>query len=127
MPMLRAHLETKLPGSRDRKVATLEAMTHKAAGHRTSLATSVRRPVTVGFLVGFLVTVPATFLTLMFNWAERVSDFVVPSTFLLHPLSSYMVDWHGALNMGLASLVNGLVYGIAATAVATLVWCVRRR
>ncbi len=102
-------------------------MTHKAAGYRTSLATSVRRPVMVGFLVGFLVTMPATFLALIFNWAERVSDFVVPGTFLLRPLSSYMVNWHGALNMGLASLVNGLVYGLAATAVATLVWCLRRR
>lgn len=99
-------------------------MTHKTLASERGLA-RIRRPSMAGFVVGFLVTVPATFLALMFKWAEKASDFIVPSTLLLRPLSPYMADWHGALNMGLASLVNGVVYGLAA-AVAALVWFARR-
>lgn len=112
---------------RFRHAATLGPMSRDRADHRSDRAARRRRPFVVGFLIGFFVTVPATFLALLFNWAERASDFIVPSTFLLRPLAPYMANWHGALNMGLASLVNGLVYGLIAAAIAALVWLTRAR
>ena len=92
-----------------------------------SIAVQLRRPLVVGFIIGFLVTVPMTILALMLNAAEWASDFVVPGTLLLSPLSPHMADWNGALNLGLASVANGLVYSLVVGAVAAPVFIARRR
>ncbi len=91
------------------------------------MAVQLRRPLVVGFVIGFLITVPMTILALMLNPAERASDFVVPGTLMLSPLSPHMADWNGALNMGLAGVANGLVYSLVAVAVAAPVFIARRR
>jgi hypothetical protein len=66
-------------------------MTRKTAAE--SRRARGRRPFGVGFLVGFVVTVPATLLALMFSWGERLSGFLLPGTFLLRPSPS-MADGH---------------------------------
>jgi hypothetical protein len=86
----------------------------------------LRRAILIGFVVGFVVTVPATVLALIFGWAELLLGYVVPGGLLLRPLAPYMADWPGAVNMGLASVANGLVYSLVAAAIALLVWPRRR-
>ncbi len=86
-----------------------------------------RRPIVIGFLVGFGIAIPATFLALLFNWAEPLLPIVVPGQFLVRPLSGYMEHWHGAVNMGLVSLSNGLIYGLIAGAIAKLIRVARGR
>ncbi len=61
-----------------------------------SIPVQLRRPLVVGFIIGFLIIVPMNILALIFNAAERASDFVVRGTLLLSPLSLHMADWNGA-------------------------------
>jgi hypothetical protein len=80
-----------------------------------------------GFLFGCLVTVPTVFLALMSNVSERLLPVLVPGSVLLRPLSSTMAEWPGLVNVGLTVLVNGVVFGLAGTAVAAVVALARRR
>lgn len=94
---------------------------------RSNRPTHIRRPILIGFLVGFGVAIAAPFLALLFNWAEPLLPIVVPGQFLVRPLSRSMEHWHGAVNMGLISLSNGLIYALVGVAIARLVWVARRR
>ena len=76
------------------------------------------RPFVLGFLAGFLVTVPAVMLALLFPVAERLMPVVTPGVALLRPLSSALAVWPGGVNMLLGSLANGLVAGLLVAAVA---------
>jgi hypothetical protein len=77
-----------------------------------------RRAFALGFLTGFLVTVPAVVLALLFPLAERWMPVLTPGVALLRPLSSAMAGWPGGVNMLLGSLANGLVVGLLAAGVA---------
>ena len=79
-----------------------------------------RRAFVLGFLAGFLITVPTAMLALLFPVAERLAPVLTPGVALLGPLSSSMADWPGGVNMLLGSLANGLVMGLL-VAVFTLV------
>ena len=96
---------------------------------RASSLMTARRPAAIAFVVGFLVTVPAAFLSLLFTWAEALASVVVPGAFLLRPLSPAMANWHGAVNMGLLSVANGLVFGLIVFAIAAgrSAWRARKR
>jgi hypothetical protein len=87
----------------------------------------MRRPIMVGFIVGFVIAIPATFLALLFTWAERLLPVVVPGRFLVRPLSRYAEHWNGAVNMGLVSIANGLSYAVIAAAIAGVVLVARSR
>lgn len=75
-------------------------------------------PFVLGFLAGFLVTVPAVMLALLFPVAERLMPVLTPGVALLRPLSSAMAGWPGGINMLLGSLANGLVAGLLVAAAA---------
>ena len=77
-----------------------------------------RRALVLGFLAGFLITVPAVLLALLFPLAERLLPVLTPGVVLLRPLSSAMAGWSGGVNMLLASLANGLVVGLLVAVVA---------
>ncbi len=80
-----------------------------------------RRAFVLGFLAGFLVTVPAAMLALLFPVAERLLPVLTPGVALLRPLSSAMAGWPGGINLLLGSLANGLVVGLLVAAVALVV------
>jgi len=79
-----------------------------------------RRPFVVGFVIGFLVTVPAIMLALAFPVWETLLPFAVPGGLLLRIWGSAMADWPGLVNVLLACLANGLVYGMVAQAGAAV-------
>jgi hypothetical protein len=66
-----------------------------------------------GFVLGFLLPVPAAIAALLFPWAERIAPWLTPGLVLLRPLSDSMASWPGGVNMLLASLVNGLAFAAA--------------
>ena len=78
------------------------------------------------FAVGFLITVPVTFLALLWPVFETIAPVLTPGVALLRPLSSSMAQWPGGINLLLASVANGLVYALAASAVALLAPGARR-
>jgi hypothetical protein len=79
------------------------------------------RAFSLGFLIGFLVTVPAVILALLSPLGERLQPFLTPGVALLRPLSSAMAGWNGGVNMLLASLANGLAGGALLAALALAV------
>jgi hypothetical protein len=85
-----------------------------------------RRVFLVGFLVGFVVTLPAALLALVATWAEAALPWVVPGLLLTRPLAREMQDWPGAVNIGLAAVANGLVYGLVVLIVVTVLQRLRR-
>lgn len=86
-----------------------------------------RRAFLLGFLAGFLVTVPAAVLALLLPLGEKLQPFLTPGVALLRPLSSAMAGWPGGVSMLFASLANGLVVGLLVAAVALLAGDVQRR
>ena len=92
--------------------------------HRSSVARRrpfPRRAFVLGFLAGFLVTVPAVVLALLLPVGERLAPVLTPGLALLRPLSSAMAGWSGGVNMLLGSLANGLVVGLLLAAAALVV------
>jgi hypothetical protein len=85
-----------------------------------------RRPLRRAFVIGFVITVPAVFVGLLVPAAEKIIPFVTPGTLLLRPLTPWINLWPGAVNMLLASTVNGLVFGVLASCIALLQSRVRR-
>ena len=79
------------------------------------------RPFVLGFLAGFLITVPAAMLALLFPLAERLAPVLTPGVALLRPLSAAMAGGPGGANLLLGSLANGLVVGVLLAAVALVV------
>jgi hypothetical protein len=77
-------------------------------------------PFVLGFAAGFLVTVPAVVLALLFPVGERLMPFLTPGAILLRPLARQMAGWPGGANMLLGSLANGLVAGLLVAAVALI-------
>ncbi len=101
-----------------------EASTTQA---RSSRARRSRRFASWGFLVGFLVTVPATLLALVSATGEALKPYVVPGTWLLEPLTDAMADWPGLVNILVGAVANGLVYGAVATTIGTVIGASRHR
>lgn len=79
-----------------------------------------RRAFVLGSLAGFLVTVPAVVLALLFPLGERLLPILTPGAWLLRPWSSALAGWSGGVNMLLASLANGLVMGLLAAVAARM-------
>ena len=86
-----------------------------------------RRFASWGFLVGFLVTVPAVVLALVSATGEALKPYLVPGAWLLRPLTDAMADWPGLITILLAAVVNGLVYGAVAATVGTVTGASRHR
>ena len=80
----------------------------------------------LGFVLGLLVTVPAVFFALLSPVGEAVLGILTPGSLLLKPLTDVMASWPGLLNVALVAVANGLVYGLAATALVSVVSAVRR-
>jgi hypothetical protein len=80
-----------------------------------------------GFIVGVAITVPATFFALLSHAGETLHPYLVPSTELLGPLSDVMATWPGLVNMGIAAVVNGVIYAAGVGALTTLLAMLRRR
>jgi hypothetical protein len=96
---------------------------HGPGGHRSR---SAFRPFLVGFLIGAVLTVPAAVLALIFTWAEVALPWVVPGLLLTRTLVPFMQNWPGAVNLAVAALANGMVYGLVALAVVAAVRLARR-
>lgn len=86
----------------------------------------LRKPFVVAFVIGFLITVPVTFLALLLPVFEDVAPVLTPGAALLRPLSSSMADWPGGINLLLGSIANGLVYAVVASAAVLLARVARR-
>lgn len=80
----------------------------------------LRGPFAVAFGIGFLLTVPVVVLDLLFPAAEPLAPLLTPGVALLRPLSSVLTSWPGPIDMLLASVANGLMFGAVAAAVALL-------
>ena len=80
----------------------------------------------LGFVIGLVVTVPAIFFALLSPVGEAVLGFLTPGSLLLRPLTDAMATWPGLLNVALVAAANGLVYGLAATVLVSVVSAVRR-
>jgi hypothetical protein len=77
-------------------------------------------------VLGFVVTVPAVFLALLSPVGEAVLGILTPGSLLLKPLTNVMATWPGLLNVGLVAVANGLVYGLVATVLVSVVNAFRR-
>ena len=86
----------------------------------------MRKLFLVAFAVGFLITLPVTFLALLLPTFETIAPVLTPGAALLRPLSSAMAQWPGGFNILLASVANGLVYAVAASAVVLFARRARR-
>lgn len=86
----------------------------------------LRSPFAVAFGIGFLLPVPVVVLGLLPPAAELLAPLFTPGVALLRPLSSVLASWPGPVNMLLASVANGLVFGVVAAAVALLLGRRRR-
>lgn len=80
----------------------------------------------LGFVLGLVVTVPAVFFALLSPVGEAALGILTPGSLLLRPLTGVMASWPGLLNVALVAVANGLVYGLVATALVTVVRAVRR-
>ena len=80
----------------------------------------------VGFVLGLVVTVPAILLALISPVGEAVLGILTPGSLLLRPIADAMASWPGLLNVALVAVANGLLYGLAATALVSVVSAVRR-
>lgn len=80
----------------------------------------------LGFVLGLVITVPAIFFALLSPVGESVLGILTPGSLLLKPLTNVMATWPGLLNVALVATANGLVYGLAATALVSVVRAVRR-
>jgi hypothetical protein len=73
-----------------------------------------------GFVIGAVVLVLAAFISLLFDVPEWLQDLLTPGALLLSPLADAMADWPGLVNVGLAAVANGAIYGVIAVAVAAI-------
>lgn len=80
----------------------------------------------LGFAIGAVVTVPAIFFALLSPVGEAVLGILTPGSLLLKPLADVMATWPGLLNVALIAVANGLVYGLAAVVLVTVISAVRR-
>jgi hypothetical protein len=80
----------------------------------------------LGFVLGLLITVPAVFFALLSPAGEAVLGILTPGSLLLRPFADVMASWPGLLNVALVAVANGLVYGLAATALVSVISAVRR-
>jgi hypothetical protein len=81
----------------------------------------------LGLVLGALLVVPGVFVALLVPAAERVWPYLTPGAVLLRPLAGSMATWSGALNLLLLAVVNGLVIGALAAAVALVLRSLARR
>ena len=86
----------------------------------------MRKLFILAFAVGFLITLPVTFLALLLPTFEPIAPVLTPGAALLRPLSSAMAQWPGGINILLASVANGLVYAVAVSAFVVLARRARR-
>jgi hypothetical protein len=93
---------------------------------RLGRTVSRTRAFVLGFVLGLVVTVPAVTFALLSPVGEAVLGILTPGSLLLKPLTDVMATWPGLLNVALVAVANGLVYGLAATALVSLVSAVRR-
>jgi hypothetical protein len=70
--------------------------------------------------------VPVVVVGLLFPVAELLAPLLTPGVALLRPVSSVLASWPGAVNMLVASVANGLAFGVVAAAVALLLGRRRR-
>ncbi|MCJ7712810.1 MAG: hypothetical protein MUQ32_18490 [Chloroflexi bacterium] len=80
----------------------------------------------LGFVLGLVVTVPAILFALLSPVGEAVLRILTPGSLLLQPLTDVMATWPGLLNVALVAVANGLIFGLAATALVSVVSAVRR-
>lgn len=90
-------------------------------------ARAVRRPALIGFAVGFVMTFLGTFLALLLGVYERLHALIVPANLVLRPFAETTRDSNGLLSMGLAGIVNGVIYAAAFVLIAAALSAVRRR
>lgn len=88
---------------------------------------AVRRPAITGFAVGFVMTFLGTFLALLLGVFERLYALIVPAILVLRPFAETSQDWNGLLTMGLAGIVNGVIYAAVFVLIAAALSAVRRR
>lgn len=81
----------------------------------------------VGFVVGLVIPLPATFFALISRPGEVLLPYLVPSAELLSPLADAMASWPGLLNMSIVSVLNGVTYGVVAGALGGAVAVIRHR
>jgi hypothetical protein len=87
----------------------------------------VHRAALLGFAAGFVAAFVVPALALVTTFVETLEPILVPGALLLAPLTDRMAEWNGLLNLVLAGVANGAVYGLAVIAVALAVVGRRQR
>jgi Flp pilus assembly protein TadB len=82
---------------------------------------SLKRAAVIGFIVGFLITLPVLVLALLTPVGETLLPILVLGSLLLRPLTDAMASWPGAVNVLLTAIVNGLVYAVVLAAISRLI------
>jgi hypothetical protein len=93
---------------------------------RSPRTVSRARAFEAGFVLGLGVTVPAIFFALLSPVGEAVLGILTPGSLLLRPIADVMAGWPGLVNVALVAVANGLVYGLAAIALVSVVNAYRR-
>ena len=75
---------------------------------------TTRRWASWGFIAGVAITWPAAALALLSPTGEALQPYLTPGPWLLQPVADTMASWPGLINVLVASVSNGLVYGTLA-------------
>ena len=87
---------------------------------------STRRAFIIGFVVGAVVLVLAAFVSVLVEMPAWLFGVLTVGAVVLRPFAEAMADWPGLINIALAAIANGLVYGVVAIVVAWILNVMRR-
>ena len=84
---------------------------------------STRRAFIIGFVVGAIVLVLAAFVSVLVEMPAWLFGVLTVGAVFLRPFADAMAEWPGLLNIALAAIANGIVYGVVGIVV---VWILSR-
>ena len=87
---------------------------------------TIGRAFIIGFVVGGIVLVLAAFLSLIIEMPDWLFGALTVGAVVLRPFQGAMAEWPGLINIGLAAVANGLVFGIVAIFVVWVLSLTRR-
>ena len=96
---------------------------NRQAQHRTI---RLHRALLWGLVVGVLIYIPVLAIALLVPGGTALIDYLAPGATVFRALAPDTADWPGALTVGLAMVMNGLIYAVVAGVVGVIVNTVRR-
>ena len=87
---------------------------------------SKRRAFIIGFVVGAIVLVLAAFVSVLVEMPAWLFGVLTVGAVFFRPLADAMADWPGLLNIALAAIANGIMYGVVGIVAVWVLNLVRR-